>query len=113
MERKKIVDRKEMIETLEHCMKDDCKSCPHHYSDGRMACEDCIEGFSSVIPVAIIEDVIDMLEPVSPISRSDPKGNARYLVCGSCGMYISELNNFCRNCGKMVKWVDEKEKKDD
>ena len=104
MERTKIVDRKEMIEVLTHCMKDDCKSCPHHYSDGRMACEDCIEGFSSVIPVAIIEDVIDMLEPVSPISKSDPNGFGRYLVCGSCEGLINVGDNVCRKCGRPVKW---------
>ena len=104
MERKKIVDRKEMIEVLKHCMKDDCSSCPHNYSDGRMACEDCIEGFSSIIPVAIIQDVIDMLEPVSPISKSDPKGNSRYLVCGSCDAIVNVGDKYCRICGQEVKW---------
>ena len=105
MERKKIVDRKEMIEVLEHCIKEQysCDECPRAYKDGRATCDDYRNGLTSSIPADVIQDVIDMLEPVSPIERSDPKGNARYLVCGSCGMYISELNNFCRNCGKMVK----------
>lgn len=109
MERKKIVDRKEMIEVLEHCMlnANACKGCPRAFKDGRVTCEDyTMNGLASSIPSVVIQDVIDMLEPVSPIARSDPMMNTRYLVCGSCGMVISDSYKFCRNCGKMVKWVD-------
>lgn len=104
MERTKIVDRKEMIEVLKHCMKDDCSSCPKHFRDGRVSCEECNEGFSGVIPVAFIQDVIDMLEPVSPISKSDPKGNSRYIVCGSCDAIVNVGDKYCRICGREVKW---------
>ena len=42
-----MTDRKELIEVLEHCMKDDCNGCPNHYTDGRMACDDYIYGMSA------------------------------------------------------------------
>ena len=57
-----MTDRKELIEVLEHCMKDDCNGCPNHYTDGRMACDDYIYGMSASMPVARIQDAVDLLK---------------------------------------------------
>ena len=106
MERKKIVDRKEMIEVLEHCALDinACEGCPRVYNDGRVTCQDYRYGRVASMPKAVIQDVVDMLEPVSPIARSDPKGNSRYLVCGSCDAIVNVGDKYCRICGREVKW---------
>ena len=57
-----MTDRKELIEVLEHCMKDDCNGCPNHYTDGHVACDDYMYGMSASMPVTTIQDAVDLLK---------------------------------------------------
>ena len=110
MERKKIVDRKEMIEVLEHCKSDinACKGCPRaYYKDWRVACEDYLHGRANSIPVAVIQDVIDMLKEQEPMMV---RLTASTIRCPKCGKQITSRGaihreiKFCWKCGRAVKW---------
>ena len=113
MERTKIVDRKELIEVLEHCMKDDCNGCPNRYSDGRVACDAYMHGIGiSCMPVAEIQNAIDMLKEQEPKTvlhmekRSVIPVKTLSGFCPKCNHVLMYGMNkhFCGNCGKAVKW---------
>ena len=51
-----------------------------------------------------LDDALGLLKAQEPV---EPKWRKGYAYCGQCGYklhWIVEQNNFCPNCGKVVKW---------
>ena len=61
----------------------------------------------------IMRDALDLLkeqEPITPCIRGEEGFSyndlTRQYGCGSCGKPIDRRDEFCRHCGKRVKWDD-------
>ena len=110
-----MTDRKELIEVLEHCIKDGCSGCPNAYKDGSIvACEDFAHESVS-IPYSIMRETINALKEQPEqkhghwIEQDDC--NDTYYECSVCGepwVLIdgtpSENNMcFCPKCGARME----------
>jgi DNA-directed RNA polymerase subunit RPC12/RpoP len=110
-----MTDRKELIEVLEHCIKDGCSGCPNHYSDGNAACDDYTHGRIACIPVVMGQNAISLLKEQPEqkhghwIEQDDY--NDTYYKCSVCGepwvlIDGTPLENgmhFCPKCGARME----------
>ena len=58
------------------------------------------------MPAPLIADALALLKTQEPVK---PKWEKGYAYCGKCGYklhWIVDLNNYCPNCGRAVKWDD-------
>lgn len=62
------------------------------------------------VRVDIIEDAIELLkekEPVEAKIMGESKSHGSWwFACGACGHAIDPEDNFCRECGREIKWDD-------
>lgn len=71
-----------------------CDCCSYKNSDGPSGCQG-----------VLMEDALTLLKAQEPV---EPKWRKGYAYCGQCGYklhWIVDLNNFCPNCGRAVKWT--------
>ena len=93
------MSREELIEILEHCMKDDCNGCPNHYTDGHVACDDYMYGMSASMPVTKIQDALALLKEQPEIVRCK---DCKNWIAG----YITDQDDFIPSkCGKYQQMV--------
>ena len=93
-----MTDRKELIEVLEHCIKDGCSGCPNAYKDGSIvACEDFAHE-SVGIPYSIMRETINALKQPEIVRCKDCKN----WIAG----YITDQDDFIPSkCGKYQQMV--------
>lgn len=85
--------REKVVQGLELCLKGLSDLCPYKDSDAPGGCRD-----------ELMYDVMMLLKAQEPV---EPKWQKGYAYCGQCGYklhWIVDLNNFCPNCGRPVKW---------
>lgn len=91
-----MTDTKEVIKGLERCTGDlSCAECPYHEEE---YCRRALEQDALVL----LRELLEYLEPVSPIITRDIKTIA---YCGKCGHKLAPYG-YCAKCGKAVKWDD-------
>lgn len=110
-------DWKELIEILEHCVKNDCEACPNHFKDGRVTCHYYTEKSVSV-PVKILQEAIAHLNADG--KRMPELGDNETLVmskiiqtthvisscivCWGCGQELRRTDLYCPHCGRRIRW---------
>ena len=95
-----IPDREKVIKGLEHCMSESlCYKCPYKNAD---ECENGKYYYSKAIEDAIV--LLREREPVMPELRMTRHGFRQWVVCGNCYGKIDGGDDYCRHCGKAVKW---------
>jgi len=92
----RVGDRGKLVEGLKCCAEHfDCVSnCPY-YED-----PECHRTISN--------SVLEMLKELDPVEAKimgEFKSHGTWwFACGACGHAIDPEDNFCRECGRMVKW---------
>lgn len=84
-------DRKKVIQGLTVCTDDstfeDCRKCPYHGDDH---CTD-----------TVMMEALALLREQGPV----PFDEIGYQpVCGVCHETLDVTDNYCRHCGRKVKW---------
>lgn len=91
-----MIDRENIIEKLQESAAYFRSSFDAMY--GTVACEK-FRSWTDAIEQALA--LLKAQEPVKPTWKNG------YPLCGECGYklhWIIELNNYCPNCGRAVKW---------
>ena len=96
-------DRKMVISALENCTRTPkCQDCPWEECDMDCKYFELPEGLA-IAALALLKEQ----EPVEPKVLTTGNGLAiatNWFSCGSCKNSIDPTDNFCRHCGKAVKW---------
>ena len=90
-----MIDREKVTKGLECCEYSGCISCPYYIPD--KVCNLNLE------MLAFLKEQ----EPVKPKTENDglPEEHACWwYVCGNCGCAIDPGDDYCRHCGRSVKW---------
>lgn len=92
-----MADREKVIKGLECCLANGHNNCPYKSTD---------EGIDKVTSCTtyLMKDALALLKAQEPVEMKWRNG---YAYCGQCGYklhWIVDLNNFCPNCGRAVKW---------
>lgn len=94
------MDKDKIIKALECCCESDsfdkpnCKDCP----------AECMSGYMSI---PFIQQVLDLLKEQDAIVHPEPSCELTYITdccCDLCGVQLIREDNFCRCCGKRIKW---------
>jgi hypothetical protein len=91
-------DREKVLRGLECLITNEtpCEGCPYNGSGY------CLKN--------IAKDARELLkeqEPVEAKTMGESKSHgAWWFACGACGHAIDLEDNYCRECGKAVKWND-------
>lgn len=91
-----MTKREKIINGLECCNNDDCDNCSYFRS--------CNEDDLGTCRATLYRDILVILKAQEPV---EPKWRKGYAYCGQCEYklhWIVDLNNFCPNCGRAVKW---------
>ena len=98
------LDREKVIKGLECCtninMKCEEEKCPYWKND------DCSDD--------LMRDALSLLKEHEAVEPRRDANCVRMFRCGACGEYVgfidsdpgdpNEQDNYCRNCGRKVKW---------
>jgi hypothetical protein len=95
-------DREKVIDGLECCAKvgkdlPDCDKCPYTGLPGT-------ECYSNMFFDAL--ELLKEQEPVEAGTDCEDAGDfsSWWYVCGNCGGTIDYHDDYCRHCGRKVKW---------
>lgn len=98
-----MADLETVVKALECCTTTDeqgfprCEECPYADSDG--TCPDID---------AMHRHALELLkehEPVEAQTMGESKSHGSWwFACGACGHAIDPEDNYCRECGRKVKW---------
>lgn len=97
-----MADREKVIRALENCTaRDQCIDCPwesceHDSPTLRMPLDLAIEALEILMPEHVEPEVGGLVEP-------DGHGSWWY-QCGACKCPIDYKDQYCRQCGRPVKW---------
>ena len=93
-------DRERVIDAFERCFCTESAGCPGCYLEG--------PGFGYECRVMLCRDALELLkaqEPVEAKVMGESKSHGSWwFACGACGHAIDPKDNFCRECGRAVKW---------
>ena len=91
-------DWKKILKGLETCSRLDqdafCNECP--YYEKRIWCMQYLA-----------KDVLELMKEAEPEARCDTwpyHDSGWFIVCGCCHKEIDSGDEFCRHCGKKIKW---------
>lgn len=112
------MSKDDILNALEHCAWIDmeekeftCDGCPLHYTDGKKGCAQLDDEGGEIIPVSLIEHVIELARGGKPVKAgiAGDRGTVGswWYVCGACGEAIDFHDPFCRHCGVPVDWEEE------
>ena len=104
-----MADREKVIKGLESCVVNKTKCftvkdemCPY-FSVDVLHCEQ-----------ELMRDALALLKEQEAVEPVRDKETGRFWLCGNCGAYVgyedndpsdpNEFDNYCRNCGRSVKW---------
>ena len=89
-----MTDRGKVIDALLRCAAGECdQRCI--YNELRYGCRP-----------KLMRDAVELLkekEPAKPKPENDG-GETWWYVCGGCGCAIDPRDDYCRHCGRAVKW---------
>lgn len=94
-----MIDREKILKAAKYCLTSDPMRCQDE-------CPYLIEGFSCGLD-PFLTDIIAYLEEQEPV-KPRPISFGLY-KCGNCGHYLEriiEVDRFCNQCGRKVKWND-------
>ena len=101
---KELPDLKKTALGVECCLKFPaaCWLCPYKSK----TVSDC--------KVKLRKDVLSLMHELDPVEPQiyTPSGECvftNWFICGNCGDPVDPCDNFCRHCGRAIKW----EEKDD
>lgn len=83
--------------------------------------EKVIKGWKTVLirdsfdaPWDLIDETLALLKEQEAVKPVRDEKTGRFWLCGNCGEYVgfedndpsdpNEFDNYCRNCGRKVKW---------
>ena len=114
-----MVDREKVIKGLECChamvhdlgpSKSSCGICP--YKDVQTEEQIDLGGIECI--AVLHDDVLALLKEQEAVEPIRDATCVRMFRCGACGAYVgfvdsdlgvpNEQDNYCRNCGRPVKW---------
>ena len=100
-------DREIVIDALNRCTLQGRHSGKMHQE----ACAACLYRRDRKCNfTALMKDVLELLkeqEPVEAKIMGESKSHgAWWFACGACGHAIDPEDNFCRECGREIKWDD-------
>lgn len=83
-------DREKVIKGLEICTSRPCycADCPYKK-------ECCLDSQN------VMKDALALLKEQEAV---EPKKECWWYICGNCRKQIDYRDNFCRHCGRTVKW---------
>ena len=93
-----MTEREKVIYSIERCIcrvPDACRDCAYDAEHPYPECE-----------YTLLQDALELLkeqEPVDPAIGGN-QNSCWYFICPRCQLAIDKGDQYCRHCGRAVKW---------